>query len=511
MGIKIILSILCAVILLTGCGGDKADEPVIATMKVSESNLDFTSAGGNAEVELTANCDWVIHEKPDWVSVTPNKGNGDATLKIRVSSNNEYNSRNGNIVILNSSSDKRVSINIDQSQKDDVIIEDNSISFTWQGGTVVIPVQYTEYPDVTIDGNPDWLHVELPTRSLYDGTITITADANKGELRNAVIDISAGDATRQIEVSQSGYVAVESISFRGTSPIEWDSINSFQLAYDVYPADYTSTLLWSSSNGSVAEITDDGTVYPMGNGSTIIKVESKEDGVSAEIELIVKIKAERIFFAYWSDYPDLNGNTGWFPISYPINGSWGYVYQPVIKAEPENAYIDDLVLESSNTNLVTIGSNYDIICNEDRKTGDAIITVYSAYSDVSAELSIQVRPYYLIAGLGNIQQSSEHFYIQFSGFLYTNNPTDEFFIDGVSIVDENNQVVTYGFTSNTNGTNSVRWQTADYVDLSNYGIYVISEEFYERIAKWKAIVTFRNPKYEGVISESVSIDPHTQY
>ena len=91
MGIKIILSILCAVILLTGCGGDKADEPVIATMKVSESNLDFTSAGGNAEVELTANCDWVIHEKPDWVSVTPNKGNGDATLKIRVSSNNEYN------------------------------------------------------------------------------------------------------------------------------------------------------------------------------------------------------------------------------------------------------------------------------------------------------------------------------------------------------------------------------------------------------------------------------------
>ena len=110
--------------------------------------------------------------------------------------------------------------------------------------------------------------------------------------------------------------------------------------------------------------------------------------------------------------------------------------------------------------------------------------------------------------MGTIEQNENKFLINFAGQIYSNNSYEKFKIEGISITDENNQLIANSFDSNN--TDRVRWQS-NQINLRDYGIYVIDNVFYETLSKWNAIVTYRYNDSENIISENVKIDATTSY
>lgn len=513
MNFKTILILLfvmgVAVMLLSSCSGNDApDEP--KQLKLSQSSLEYPSSGGQLTIEVKSNTQWTASDVPEWVKISSTNGKGDATLTITASPNTDYSPRSADIKFIgvNGAEQLTASLHIQQSLTETIIVEGSSALVGWNGGTLEIPYKFTSTPKVSIDGNPDWLRISSGSRALMEDKISIIVDENTGEERHATIKFQLEDKTEEFEVTQEAYYPVQLISFYEPSTILLTTNDTYKINYYLQPIHCSDqTLKWSSSNPEVVTVSEDGILIPVSNGESSIKATAERDGVSAELIVKVKIKAQSISFVEWRD-----GN-GWIPGGWneiqSIQGSWGYEYTPHFIVSPENAYIGDMEISSSNNMLVSIDGD-KLICNSNRRSGTAEITVTLPYSDISSKVTMEVQGYYLIAGLGLMEQGHDYFNISFSGYLYTNNPTDEFIIEGLSIVDDNNQVVTYGCYQTDSGTNRVKWNS-NVVNLVDYGISIIDNEFYERLSKWKAIVTFSNPKYPGNESQSINIDVHTQY
>lgn len=498
-----------AAMLLSSCSGsDSPDEP--KQLKLSESSLEYPSSGGQFTVEVKSNTQWSLSGVPEWINLSSTSGNGDAVLTIVASPNPDYSSRSADIKFIgaNGTEQLSVSLHIKQSLTETIIVDGSSTLIGWNGGTLEIPYKYTSAPKVSIDGNPDWIRINAGSRALMEDKISIIVDENTGEERHATIKFQLEDKTEEFEVNQEAYYPVQLISFYEPSTILLTANDTYKINYYLQPIHCSDqTLKWSSSNPEVVTVSEDGVLIPVSNGESSIKATAERDGVSAELLVKVKIKAQSISFVEWRD-----GN-GWTPGEWneiqSIQGSWGYEYTPHFVVSPENAFLGDLKIISSNNTLVSVDGD-KLICTKDRRSGTAEITVTLPYSDISSKVIMEVQGYYLLAGLGLMEQGNGFFNIRFSGYLYTNNPTDQFTIEGLSIVDENNQVVTYGFYQTGSGTNRIKWNSND-INLVDYGISLIDNEFYERLSKWKAIVTFSNPKYPGNESQSINIDVHTQY
>lgn len=462
-------------------------------------------------IDVSSNTKWTASDTPEWISFSSSSGTGDATITIEVSPNTDYSSRSSVIkfIGINGTEQISASLRIEQFLTETIIIDGNTATVKWNGGTVEIPYQYTSVPNISIEGNPDWLKIQPTTKALSDGKVLVDVEKNDGQQRTATINFLLEDKLEQFIITQDAYIPVQSISFSQSSPMNLDANGSVRITPVFYPSDCSDkTLIWSSSNPDVATISEDGTVSVVSNGTTTI-IATSPDGASNDLTVIVKIKATSISFVEWND-----GNS-WIPAGWQeiktIQGSWGYEYIPQIQVYPENAYIWDMEMWSSNNMLVSVNGD-KLICNDNQRSGYADITVSLPYSDVSATVTMEVKGYYMVAWINHYEQMSDGaFNVRFAGCLYTPNPSDEFTIDGVSIVDENNQVVAYGCTCDGNGTNRVKWFMNDYVNLTNYGMPIIDDVFYNRISQWKAIITFSNPKYQGIISESVNIDPRNQY
>lgn len=498
-----------AVMLLSSCSGNEApDEP--KQLKLSQSSLEYPSSGGQSSIEVKSNTQWSVSDVPEWLRLSSKSGNGDASLTITASPNTDYSSRSADIkfVGVNGTAQLTTTLHIHQSLTEAIIVEGSSTSIGWTGGTLEIPYKFTSAPKISIVGSPDWISINNGSRALTEDKVSIVVNENNGEERRATIEFKLEDKTEEYVVTQEAYYPVQLISFYEPTTILLTTNDTYKINYYLQPIHCSDqTLKWSSSNPEVVTVSEDGILMPVSNGESSIKATAERDGVSAELIVKVKIKAQSISFVEWHD-----GN-GWIPGGWneiqSIQGSWGYEYTPHFIVSPENAYLGDMKMISSNNMLVSVDGDR-LICTSDRRSGTAEITVTLPYSDVSSKVTMEVKGYYLLAGLGLMEQGNGFFNIRFSGFVYTNNPTDEFTIEGLSIVDENNQVVTYGCSQIGSGSNKVKWNSNE-VNLADYGISIIDNEFYERLSKWKAIVTFSNPKYPGNESQSINIDVHTQY
>lgn len=512
MNIKTILVFFIwgvTLMLLPSCSGnDSPDEP--KQLKLSETSLEYPSSGGQFKIDVKTNTQWTASGVPEWVKLSSTSGNGNATLTITASPNTDYSSRSADIKFkgVNSTEQLTASLHIQQALSEAVIVDGSSASVGWEGGTLEIPYKYTSVPAITIDGNPDWVKIKPSSRALTEDKIIVTIEKNNGDERTATINFQLEDKTEQFVVKQEAYIPVQSISFNQVSPFNITTNGTYTLEPIIYPDNSSNkTVRLSSSNQEVVTISEDGVLTVVSNGDAVIKATAEADGISAELQVVVKIKAQSISMVEWYE-----GNgiipAGWSEVC-KIYGSWGYEYTPQFKVEPENAYIGDMEMLSSNNMLVAVNGN-KLVCNNDNRSGHAEITVNLPYSGVSTKVTMEVKGYYIVAGLGTMEQDDNNFFIDFTGYVYTNNPTDEFTIEGLSIVDENNQVITYGFNQSGNGTNKVKWES-NRINLADYGITLIDSEFYDRISKWKAVITFSSPKYHGQISESINIDPHNQY
>lgn len=71
------------------------------TVDVSTKSLNFAMEEGEQSVEITSNADWKIDtEDVDWITVTPERGNGNATIQVAVSTNDSGDVREATIKVI---------------------------------------------------------------------------------------------------------------------------------------------------------------------------------------------------------------------------------------------------------------------------------------------------------------------------------------------------------------------------------------------------------------------------
>lgn len=71
------------------------------TVDVSTTSLNFAMEEGEQSVEITSNADWKIDtEDVDWITVTPERGNGNATIQVAVSMNDSGDVREATIKVI---------------------------------------------------------------------------------------------------------------------------------------------------------------------------------------------------------------------------------------------------------------------------------------------------------------------------------------------------------------------------------------------------------------------------
>lgn len=90
--------------ILVGCGdaesigdGHYSDE----LFKLSQYNLDFTSAEMKKTIDINANCTWTI-EKPssaDWLAISPSKGDGSMTVTFEPTDTTNISARTADIIV----------------------------------------------------------------------------------------------------------------------------------------------------------------------------------------------------------------------------------------------------------------------------------------------------------------------------------------------------------------------------------------------------------------------------
>ena len=113
---KALFALAAGVTLLASC--QQAGDVLAQALSADQTVISFDGAAPQeVSVNLKADGEWYVYA-PDWVTVTPSHGNGDAAVKITAAKNldswNELNAPRADVVAFCGAGDKRFSINVDQ-------------------------------------------------------------------------------------------------------------------------------------------------------------------------------------------------------------------------------------------------------------------------------------------------------------------------------------------------------------------------------------------------------------
>ena len=468
---------------------------------VNESSFEFSSDGGSDNFTISSNTSWSLATSSQWITVSKQNGSGDSSLSLTVVSNSEYDERTGYVTVMSDDLLSPIKISVKQSQKDAILTSENQFSFDWEGGSKELSYQYNVATEIVVPETATWVHI-TKTRALSNGTITINVDENNSSQRQCTVTLKGTGISKDITISQEAFIPIESISFQqGTDLLVDTNEKAITLTPVVLPDNASEkSLEWSSSNSEIVEVNQNGEVTIKSNGVATVSVYNKQSGKTASISITVKIKAQSL---------KLKNEWGGYLGTYCVEGNWGYSFVPQIEVEPANAYIEDLVIVSDNESLVSISGN-TIVCNSQNQEGKTRITASLPYSSLSSSFEISVQCCYLKAGLGLIEQDANKFMISFAGLVYSNNTDDKFKIEGISIMNENDQLIATVGTLESDNTNKVRWVSKQ-INLVDYGMSVIDNTFYNTISQWNVVVMYRYNNSENIISERMDIDTSTQY
>ena len=100
------ITYLLVLITLFSCSKDSgeidsnnssAEEETNYYFRLNQTQINSSFSESEFTIKISTNTDWELVFKPDWISITPESGNQDVELKLKVLENPDSNSRNGEI------------------------------------------------------------------------------------------------------------------------------------------------------------------------------------------------------------------------------------------------------------------------------------------------------------------------------------------------------------------------------------------------------------------------------
>lgn len=201
----------------------KADDNKKLEIRVSQrgiyirgnDSLSFNSRTSNIKTRIESNTDWEILSHPDWISVSPESGKGDADVEVSVQSNDSENPREGKIVV------GKIGIDIE-----------HVITVRQEGQKLSVGESFLEFNAMasersfmlTSDGpwsssvNCDWVKVS-PETGNGDSTIVVSVEENTtGTERTGTISYNWNDKVSHVNVhQQSKYCNISNDAFTFSS------------------------------------------------------------------------------------------------------------------------------------------------------------------------------------------------------------------------------------------------------------------------------------------------------
>ncbi|MBR1487676.1 MAG: Ig-like domain-containing protein [Bacteroidales bacterium] len=260
------------------------NQPANLGLIVPTKSYDLSSNANTIEVEVQANVPYMVSISDSWVKQTGTKGLTKNVLMFSVAENTSYDARSTTITIKSQTSgvaDEVVTVR--QAQKDALIVKDTSFSLPYGGGGVEVTVESNVSFEVT--SSVDWIH-HVSTKALSSSTVNLSVDENKtyaSRTGKVVIKQKGGGLSHTVTVSQTGRIAVTSITLDQTS-LTLQEGESATLTATVKPDNATDkTVTWSSSNTSVATVDENGKVTAVKEGSAKITAKAGERSVTCTV------------------------------------------------------------------------------------------------------------------------------------------------------------------------------------------------------------------------------------
>ena len=217
----------------------EANDPYI-TLSNNELKFDKNESSKSIEVESTIPWSATIVSNPDWLTITPTKGDhGTTTLKVTVKGNNTIDIRSADIKIENSEYKLSKVLTITQSVGDATAsVSSKEISIPSEGDTKNIDIESNTTWKAKCDA--EWISLSPTSGSKGKTTMTISAEENPyAEIRTATITIVDNNqkVLSKINVTQQG----------GSSAYINLNNNSIAVKFNIpYTLNIESTATWSA-------------------------------------------------------------------------------------------------------------------------------------------------------------------------------------------------------------------------------------------------------------------------
>lgn len=248
--------------------------------------------GGKFSLGIDRNREWEIIGSPEWMTVSPSKGDSPTSVEIDIKPNMDHTDRNCSLTVYSQNEEKDITV----YQKRTALIDVGTETVETDGDGGIRSVLFISNVDVRINTSDDWIRIIDTEPGLNkisfevirnmsearEGTIMITEEADD------LTDIPAKDS---ILVRQGAWIPHPRIYFSEGRTLTVTSPDKFRLTPVCEDMEDT-LLIWSSDDRNIAEISQDGTVLPVRSGKCKINAISEVYGISASLTLDIRLKAE---------------------------------------------------------------------------------------------------------------------------------------------------------------------------------------------------------------------------
>lgn len=222
-------------VLLLAVGCEKK-----ANVAFTTSTVSIAAEGGETTASLTSNGDWNMVSRPDWLTVVPESGSGDAQLVLTASANLSGDARMGEVKVSTKNNTATLTVTQEAYVESTYlrVIPDYFYCDRW-GDTFQIDVESNV--DWTLTEIPDWISASM-TEGSNDGHIEVVVAPITEiamEDRQATLVFSGGGLRATVVVAQSQ----ESHQVFEVSPVDLE----FSSLGGTMSLVVTSTMPWTAT------------------------------------------------------------------------------------------------------------------------------------------------------------------------------------------------------------------------------------------------------------------------
>ena len=185
---RIALAALAVLIVMAGCR-KKVDVAFTTT------TIGIAPEGAIVEVALTSNGDWSIVSYPEWLTVSPLSGNGDAMLVLTASVNDSDASLSGEIKATTKDNSAILTVTQEPRVKNFVSVSPIEKNIDFEGDTFEIEV--TANCEWTVSVVADWLKCE-PMSGNGNGIVLVTVEPVTGDISQRETNIFFDGAENEL-------------------------------------------------------------------------------------------------------------------------------------------------------------------------------------------------------------------------------------------------------------------------------------------------------------------------